>query len=67
MTVNPKLQELRHKAESWPQELQSEVIDYLLAVDAEYREPAVLSEEDLETDEVVIASVRSTRRLRPWQ
>ena len=61
MTVNPKLQQLLHKAESWPEELQEEVVDYLLAVDAEYREPAVLSAEDLEALERSAEDVRAGR------
>ena len=59
--MNPKLREVLQKAETWPQSVQDEALDYLLAIDAEYREPATLSDEDRQALERSAEDVRQGR------
>jgi hypothetical protein len=59
--MNPKLREILQKAESWPQSIQDEALDFLLAIDAEFREPVSLTDEDREALERSAEDVRQGR------
>ena len=59
--MNPKLREILQKAESWPQSIQDEALDFLLAIDAEFREPVSLTNEDRKALERSADDVREGR------
>jgi hypothetical protein len=59
--MNPKLRELLQRTGSWPQPVQDEALDYLLAIDAELRESVSLTDEDREALEQSAEDVRQGR------
>jgi predicted transcriptional regulator len=59
--MSKKLKEIIERAETWPEEAQEEAIATLQAIEAEFREPYELTEDDRKAIDRGLEDVRSGR------